>query len=220
MIIFSGFGWIVFVVIFGSLVVMQLVTDSIYDDENFYTDHGWPKLLAFCLAGLLLRPMVGWRKRAATSIDAETGEEVVAPQHDSFIFLPLRFWPAACILLGVGLSFVAPPGPSLATIDRDNHQLDDGEVLHRADPEAFALPSLAERENLQTGQFVTLSFRIYTVDENSAPNIEVELLPVRVENRRDGFYRGTLTSQPRCTEDMHPGMDVIFEPRHVIEILE
>jgi hypothetical protein len=107
----------------------------------------------------------------------------------------------------------------LATIFNDGWQLDDGEELHRESPETFYLPTALVRSSLQPGQIVKLVFRIALEDEDQVPTVEVERMWVIVQDTlQNGKYLGTLDNDPQCTQGMKSGMNVVFEPRHVIQV--
>ena len=107
----------------------------------------------------------------------------------------------------------------LATIFDDGWQLDDGEERHRESPETFYLPPADIRSSLQPRQIVNLIFRIELEDDGQVRTQEVERMWVIVQERLpDGKYLGTLDNDPQCTEGMKAGMNVVFEPRHVIQL--
>jgi hypothetical protein len=106
----------------------------------------------------------------------------------------------------------------LAAIESDGWELDDGEERHREAPATFAIPSREEREQLRPGAIVKLIFLIATEDPDGETEVNVERMWVVVEGRAERFYRGTLDNFPLCTEGIAVGMEVLFEPRHVIQI--
>lgn len=93
--------------------------------------------------------------------------------------------------------------------------LEDAEVRAREHPGSFFIPSAEERSSIQPGQIVKLIFVIETPDEVQAERMWV--ITKRLEN---GRYIGVLDNQPATTEAIAPGMEVAFEPRHVIAIHE
>ncbi|MBK4999046.1 DUF2314 domain-containing protein [Pseudomonas sp. S31] len=106
----------------------------------------------------------------------------------------------------------------LANIEDDGWALDDGEAIHEEFPDSFWLPPAEARHNLQPDELVKLIFRIVTVDEDEAEEENIERMWVIVKGRVGDFYRGQLDNQPLCTEDIGPGMEVWFLPKHVIDI--
>lgn len=106
----------------------------------------------------------------------------------------------------------------LATLETDGWTLDDGEVLHREAPSTFEIPDLAERSALEAGQIVKLMFRIALHEENGEEFEQVERMWVEVRRRVDRCYVGVLDNDAHSTDDIKAGMEVVFEPRHVIQI--
>ena len=54
MIIWSGLGFVVPGLAIVCFFVTQLAMTSIFQGDRYYTQHGWPKLLAFWIAALLV----------------------------------------------------------------------------------------------------------------------------------------------------------------------
>jgi hypothetical protein len=88
MIIWSGLGVLVAVITFASLVLTAYATGALFGDASYYQTHGWPKLLAFLIAGAV----VWWlgtslnEKQGRVMIDKETGREVVIKPNHSLFF--------------------------------------------------------------------------------------------------------------------------------------
>ncbi|MCF1444773.1 DUF2314 domain-containing protein [Ralstonia nicotianae] len=107
---------------------------------------------------------------------------------------------------------------ALAEIALDGWELDDAELIAQAYPATFWLPERGRRESLAPGDLVKLIFRICTVDETGAEEINVERMWVTTERVENGLYFGRLDNNPLCTGDMTAGFEVAFQPRHVIGI--
>ena len=109
--------------------------------------------------------------------------------------------------------------PYLATLDEDGWALDDGEKAHAEHPDTFWIPSQQERDNLKVGDLAKLRFVLALVDEEGNEEEAAERMWVEVEECADAWYRGVLTNQPASTDEVLLGMEVWFEPRHVIDIM-
>jgi hypothetical protein len=105
MIIWSGFGFLVAIIGFGSLVLTEVITKSSFHDETYYQTHGWPKLVAFWVAAALVYLVGLWldRQPGRAMIDKATGQEVVLKRKHALFFIPVRYWPY--IFLGLGVVF-------------------------------------------------------------------------------------------------------------------
>lgn len=104
-------------------------------------------------------------------------------------------------------------------IETDGWCLDDGEEYHARSPDSFWLPDRAMRENLQTGDFAKLIFRI-SVDDPDKP-IAVERMWVLVRERINGGYLGVLDNDPTAIDEndtLWSGIELPFQPHHVINI--
>lgn len=112
------------------------------------------------------------------------------------------------------------PEQYLTQIDEDGWELDDGEEINRSAPNSFWMPPSKQRNSLLPGQIVKLIFRIKTIDASKVKEFHVERMWVIVQERLDNVYRGILDDDPYCTDDIKAGLQVYFEPRHVINIHE
>lgn len=108
--------------------------------------------------------------------------------------------------------------PRLTSLEADGRQLDDGEVAHNQTPDTYWIPEESVRRSLKVGQFAKLRFYIRTEDEASQISDNGERMWVGIKGIVGSWYRGELANQPSCTDGISPGLEVWFEPRHVIGI--
>lgn len=108
--------------------------------------------------------------------------------------------------------------PSIPCLEEDGWQLDDGEVAHATHPDRYWIPPLTDRQALQPGFFAKLRFYIRVEDENGVLDDCGERMWVEVISRAGPWYLGLLANQPSCTKEIKPGMEVWFQPRHIIDI--
>jgi hypothetical protein len=101
MIIWRGWGFLVAVFVFSASLAMELVTESLTGDDNFYQTQAWPLALAFVVAGIAT-----WfagkylnAKDARTVIDKVTGKELTIDSRHDFFFVPMPYWGPALIAL-------------------------------------------------------------------------------------------------------------------------
>jgi hypothetical protein len=107
-IIWRGLGFIVPIIAIACFFVTQLATTSIFQDDRYYTEHGWPKLFAFWLAAVLVG-IIGLllsRKGTKIYIDKATGEEIVMRPNHSFFFIPVLYWAPILVILGIVFLFI------------------------------------------------------------------------------------------------------------------
>ena len=94
-----------------------------------------------------------------------------------------------------------------------NFTLDNAEELHAEFPDSFAIPHREKRENLVAGSLVKLIFRI-----DLGKQVAVERMWVIVNNRSAQGYVGILDNQPYCTDLVKKGIEIKFQPEHIIQL--
>jgi Uncharacterized protein conserved in bacteria (DUF2314) len=93
--------------------------------------------------------------------------------------------------------------------------LEDGEVRNRENPDNFWIPTRARRDNLAEDELVKLIFNL-----SDGKQTQVERMWVIIKSRDGSRYNGILDNDPYCTDQIKAGLEVSFEPRHVIDIYE
>ena len=108
MIIWKGAGFIVAVVAFLMLLVTELSVEAFFGDDKYYQTHGWPKLVAFFIAGCIVFFIGKYlnRKKGRVLIDKETGKEVALKSAHSLFFIDVEYWSYILFALGVVFLFV------------------------------------------------------------------------------------------------------------------
>ena len=108
MIIFSGLGFLVLLIGFGSAFLTEFCVERQFGDEQYYQEHGWPKFMAFMIAAILVHAL-GWFlnvKGARQLVDPETQEVVILKRGHSFFFIPMHYWGYILAALAVVMLFV------------------------------------------------------------------------------------------------------------------
>lgn len=103
MIIWNGRGFLIAVIGFGSLVVMELFTRAWFHDDTYYQKHGWPMLLGFLAAASVIWLLAPSRK---DELDAQSNQdspvkETLLREQDRLFFISARHWPLILAALGV-----------------------------------------------------------------------------------------------------------------------
>ena len=101
--IWRGYGFLVPLVTFGFLLLIESATRLMIKEEFYYQAHGWPQLLGACLAAAVIYPVAKHydSRPDRTLIDQNTGKEVVLRTKNSFVFIPMRYWPFVLLVIGV-----------------------------------------------------------------------------------------------------------------------
>jgi hypothetical protein len=107
MIIWSGFGILVFVFAFGCSLAVNLFINPFFGD-GYYRTHGWPLALALAVAGAL-----SWKvgnalngRRGKVFIDKDTGREVVLGPNHTLFFIKMQHWGPILIVLAFASLFL------------------------------------------------------------------------------------------------------------------
>ena len=108
--------------------------------------------------------------------------------------------------------------PSLTSIDVDGWEIDDAEVAHAESKETYKIPSLNDRLSLNAGDLAKIRFYIRTEDDDGEITDHGERMWVKILSKSGNWYFGELDNQPSCTSGISPGLEVSFQPRHVISI--
>lgn len=108
MIIWSRFGIFAPIIAFASLVLTEYSVEMLFDDQNYYQEHGWPKFLALLIAGSLCFSLGQAlnKKKSKIYIDKETGEEIVVKKRHTFFFISIEYWAIIFPILGMALWLV------------------------------------------------------------------------------------------------------------------
>lgn len=79
MLIWSGLGFCVFVIMFGCSFIMEFLVESITGNNDFYQQESWPLAIALTLAGVTCWFLGKYLNKNGEQIliDKETGEEII-----------------------------------------------------------------------------------------------------------------------------------------------
>ncbi|MBW3542418.1 MAG: hypothetical protein KY476_19305 [Planctomycetes bacterium] len=108
MIIWSGWGFLVAIIGFGCLVATEVIVEGAFRDDQYYQAHGWPKMVAFTIAAVIVG-VVGrglQRRQGKVLVDPATGREVVVSRGNTFFFIPMEYWAPIFLVLGIIFLFV------------------------------------------------------------------------------------------------------------------
>ena len=111
----------------------------------------------------------------------------------------------------------------LANRKLDFWELRSGEASHKAHPDTFWIPPLADRQNLRRGQAAKLIFEIDAQREDGSREEAAERMWVIVAERVGDVYIGILDNQPAFVEAegefyLRRGAEVPFRAEHVVDI--
>ncbi len=103
MIIWTGRGFLIFIVVFVCSLVMEPSTEAITKNDNYYQEQSWPLALAIAISGVivLILEKTLLKDGSRVYIDKESGKEVSLETKHSLFFIPAKYWPY--VLLAVSL---------------------------------------------------------------------------------------------------------------------
>src|SRR5262245_24718472 len=106
MIIWSGLGFLVFVIAFTCSLAMALFTKVLFGD-GYYTTHSWPLAVALAVAGILTWLLGNKlnRRQGKVMIEKETGREILLRPNHSLYFVRMHYWGPILIALGFASLF-------------------------------------------------------------------------------------------------------------------
>ncbi len=94
MIIWSGWGFLVFLIVFAVSLLAELFVESSLHDQRYYQSHGWP-----LAAALLCSAVVTWY--LGSFLNRQPGRTGI----DRFFFIPMQYWAPILTVLAI-VSFV------------------------------------------------------------------------------------------------------------------
>jgi hypothetical protein len=110
-IVWTGYGFLVAVFIFGFSLVANLITNSITGEKAYWDAHKWPFAVSLFISAITCS-VVGCffhNRNARVLIDPENGKEVVLRESHTLFFIPMIWWGpilVVCGLIALGVEFV------------------------------------------------------------------------------------------------------------------
>jgi hypothetical protein len=97
-----GRGYCIPAVLFACFMLTDWFTGRHFHDQHYYAQHGWPKLAAFTLAAVILWFLSADRQDELIPGTAPAEQKTpFLRAHDSFFWVPARYWPALSLALGL-----------------------------------------------------------------------------------------------------------------------
>jgi hypothetical protein len=107
-ILWNGLGFLVPVITFGCLLLTEFAIEAAFHDDHYYQAHGWPKLVGFVSAALIVWPLARYLrpKPARALVGPLAQDQVVSQRSHSLFFIPMEYWGPILLLLGIVFLFV------------------------------------------------------------------------------------------------------------------
>ena len=108
MIVWRGRGIVIAVITLSCLAATELLTRFVNHDSTYYQRSGWPKLVGFMIAALLVRvlsrPAMGTTGEIA--IGNQERKQPLLRDLDSLFHIRVKYWPPILCVLGVVFYFI------------------------------------------------------------------------------------------------------------------
>ncbi|MED0972783.1 hypothetical protein COJ48_18115 [Bacillus cereus] len=94
MIIWSGWGFLVAIIVIINTLLGKVFFESITGDATYFQEHSWPMAVMFIISGLMSWYLGKYINKPSGKvyIDAETGEKVMFNKMHSLFFIKMEYW--------------------------------------------------------------------------------------------------------------------------------
>lgn len=101
MIIWQGWGILVFVVYLLVSLFVEFSAGFIFDNPNYYEENPYTKIIAGLITALIIHFVSNYlnSKPGQVVIDKETGEELELKNAHSLLFIPIEYWSSLIIII-------------------------------------------------------------------------------------------------------------------------
>ncbi|ANI88516.1 hypothetical protein A9P82_03900 [Arachidicoccus ginsenosidimutans] len=106
MIIWSGYGFLVFVIVFIDSLIANFISDSITKDENFYSENLIPLGVSFLFSALVIMLFSKYfDKRKSEGKGTRVFDKVTIAKgnRNRLFFIPFQYWSYIMTCLGLGV---------------------------------------------------------------------------------------------------------------------
>jgi len=105
MIIWSGYGFIVFIIVFVDSLLFEIISESFIDDANFYQSNLLPLGCSFFLSALIIRSLDNYfgKKRRENKGTYIFDNVTIARNNHHLFFIPFKYWTYIMIVLGLAI---------------------------------------------------------------------------------------------------------------------
>ncbi|MDM5186472.1 hypothetical protein QUF99_03330 [Bacillus sp. DX4.1] len=94
MIIWSGWGFLVALIVIINTLFGEFFFESIMGDDQYYQEHSWPLTVMLIISGVISWYLGKYFNKPSEKvyIDAETGEQVRFNKRNSLFFIKMDYW--------------------------------------------------------------------------------------------------------------------------------
>ena len=108
MLIWTGWGWLVPVIVFVVSLLTQVTSQAVTGQDQIYKEQSWLFATSTLVSGIIVWFLGKYfdEKKGRVVIDKETGQEMLLRSSDSLFFVPLRFWAFILPVIGIVYALV------------------------------------------------------------------------------------------------------------------
>ena len=105
MIIWAGYGFIIFIIVFVDSLLFEIISESFMHDDNFYQSNLLSLGCSFFLSALAIRLLDNYfkDKRSKNKGTYIFDEVTIAKSNHHLFFIPFKYWTYIMIFLGLGV---------------------------------------------------------------------------------------------------------------------
>ena len=103
MIIWSGYGFIIFIIVFINSLLAELISEAATHNDNLYQENYIPLGASFLISGAVIYSMNIYFqiKRANNQGTRIFDKAMIANTGHHLFFIPFRYWPFIMIMMGI-----------------------------------------------------------------------------------------------------------------------
>jgi hypothetical protein len=102
-IVFTGYGFLVLVFVFGFSLIANLITNCVTGDRMYWDAHKWPFAVSLFVSAVTCW-LIGYffrNRNGRLLIDPKNGEEVVLRESHTLFFIPMIWWGPILVVFGL-----------------------------------------------------------------------------------------------------------------------
>jgi len=103
MIIWSGNGFLIFIIVFVDALLAELISESVTSDDRFYQTNFIPLGCSFLISALIIKILSNYfaKKKVANKGSYEFDKITIANSNHKLFFIPFNYWPYILAFIGV-----------------------------------------------------------------------------------------------------------------------
>jgi hypothetical protein len=104
LIIWSGYGWLVFVIIFVDTMIAELISWAITQDDGFFLNNDIPFASSLIISGIIINVLSKYfDKKKSEGKGTRVFDKITLAQESRFFFIRFYFWSYILVVWGAGL---------------------------------------------------------------------------------------------------------------------